>query len=130
MSAFSFNPFTGTFDRVIRNTGGGPSADEWSRLTGSVSGGQTVVIDTVSLTDLIGIKYVIAISNETETNARLLEMNVLSLTSEVMSSVFSRLGGTIDIEVSASISGSNVEVSVKNNEVFNVNYNVLRTLFN
>ena len=121
MSAFSFNPFTGTFDKVVR---------EWTRFAGIVPAGQTVVVDTVPLADLIGSKYVVALSNETETNGNFLELNVLNLTSNLKSNVFSKLKGTLDTEIDAIINGSNMEVSVKNNEVFNVNYNVLRTLFN
>jgi hypothetical protein len=128
LSAFLFNPFTGTLDRVVR--AGTSGSSEWSRLTGVVSASSTVVVDTVSLADLIGGKYIIAISNDTETNGKMVEMNVLNLTSQLYDNVFSRLDGNIDIEISANINGSNMEISIKNNEVFDVNYNVLKTLFN
>lgn len=129
MSAFSFNPFTGSFDKINGSSGGPSGPNPWSRFTGTIAGVSTVIIDTVPLTDLIGSKYIVAISDEIETNAQLVELNILNLTSTLRSSVFSKLNSNLDIEIDATINGSNMEVSVTNNEIFSVNYNVLRALF-
>lgn len=127
MSArLKFNPIEGRFDLV----GGSSTASPWARLTGTIGASTNLVVDTVSLIDMIGGKYLIAVSNATETQGKVLELNILNQTASIKDNVFGKINGGISVDVDVNINAGNMEVDITNNELFTINYNIVKTIFN
>ena len=94
-----------------------------------VSGSSALVVDTVPTTDFRALKYFVSFHNITQDVAKYLEMNVVNENSSVSDSLSGKLGSSIDVDTGAAISGSNLELTITNNETYDVTVSLAKITF-
>ena len=112
---FAFNPFTGSFD-VINPT--------WIRIAGSIGGTSSTVVDTIPLAEFGSLDYKVGIHNAAKTEGRHFNINILNLSSTLKDNIYGRVSGSLNVTVAASINGANMELTITNNELFDVDYSI------
>lgn len=123
MSRFKFNPFTGNFD--ITETGVAGSSI-WTKVTGTVSGSSSSVIDTVDLTSFTSIKYIISARNKPNSAAKYLELSVNYNQSSLSDSVSGKINNGLSMNVDANLVGGNLELDITNNETFDIDLDIAK----
>lgn len=94
----------------------------WDKYTVKVPPtGQFYVCDLIPLDKFISIKYVVTIFNDSQTNARTLEMNVVNKNNGVYENVFNVIGDSFNYEITTRVNSSNQsEMVFKNLETFDL----------
>ena len=107
-----------------------PSADStWIKVTASLTPSQTKVIDITPVTGFTGASYIIALWNTSEEVTRLLHLDIAKKNSiTVKDTIHAKIGDVIKMDISPSISGSDLEISMTNNETFTVQVELRRLL--
>lgn len=101
-------------------------SDFFTKISSSVSSVTTKIIDTVPMTDFRMLEYTLRASNSPNTKTRGLKMIVKVTDTTITDQVSSRIGDSLNMGISASISGSNVILSLQNFEAFQINYVLIR----
>lgn len=103
----------------------GPSPFRKKKIT--VGASSTVAIDTLPLSLITGVKYFVAIKNVANAKYRSFEMNVMNANGTLKDIVSSKvISGSLNINVSAAISGTDMELQITNNEVFDLAVEFIR----
>lgn len=98
-------------------------------LSGTVLASSTTDIDTVPLASFQGIKYFISYWNDAQDKRKVLELSITKKTGSLKSSVYGKIGDELDVDVDESISGTDMLLTISNNELFPVTVNVARLIF-
>ena len=101
----------------------------WKRISGvTVSAGATTVIDSIPKNKVNSLEYDIDIRRGNNANIKSLKLFVTQQASDTEDTVFARLGNSVNMVVQSQINGSDIELSVTNNEAFDVNINLARAI--
>ena len=99
------------------STGTTPT-DETTTVT--VASGATSVVESIALSEFIAVEFLINCRKADFSVARTQRMIVNKLAASLQDSVYGRVGTLLNCELSTQITGSNAELTVKNNEAFDV----------
>lgn len=113
---------------AVWNQISGSGAGVWVRITLTIPATTTQVVDTVALSGFISIKYIGTFYNESQNASKALELTVVREGSSLKDSVYSKVS-QLDVAVDAVVSGSNLNLSVTNNESFPVQVDLIKAVF-
>lgn len=125
--SFKYNPFTGNFDIVDKGGGGGsPSIGEI--LTGQILSSENKIIDQNLISSCFNIAYTISIYNITQNKYKSLNVSITNKTTDVDFQIFNKSGDSISIEVDSIVNSPNIELLIKNNSGFTLDYKILKII--
>jgi hypothetical protein len=122
------------FQRILREfenvgLGGGDTINNitnitnlglWTGISDAVNGSSSKVIDSISLGDFHTVKYNFSVYNDTESKTKTFEMTVNKEGSVVSDSVSNKMGSTFNMSIGANVNAGNMELTLFNNEIFNL----------
>ncbi len=104
---------------MINRSSGSP----WRKRSGDISASSSLVITTKDLSKFRSLDIFITAHNVTQDKTKHLQFSVVQEGGSLKSSVYGRLG-TLKIAVDEAIVASNIEVTITNNETFDVVYEI------
>lgn len=113
--AFKFNPFTGNFDIVKASTG----TSVWIKDNQTVSASSSLVYDTVALTAFNHLEYYISYENPTG-EVKSLNLSLINDNGSLREKVSGKLGANLDVDITTAVNAGNMELTITNNEVVDV----------
>jgi hypothetical protein len=100
----------------------------WRRIRKVVSANSELAIETLPLTSYRATKYLLEVFNTQEEKFKAVEVWASRKgANEIVSSVFSRLGDEISIEVNVKVESLSAVLSIVNLELFDLNVVVTRS---
>lgn len=87
----------------------------------------TKIIDSIALNNFFSIQYEVTIYNEIQNLNRTFNLTVFRQGSSVNDTLYARTGNG-DLSVVVTVNGSNAELQITNNELFNVNVKYSRLI--
>lgn len=106
----------------------GMSIDGWVKVSGSVSPSTTNIVDIQALADMQGLRYMLCYWNDANDKRRLLDISVVKKTGSLKDIVYGKIGDSLDVAVDFGISGSDLQMSITNNEAFPVDFQLARLI--
>jgi len=106
---------------VSQFTSSAVGSSRWVQKRRVVPASSSLVIDTRPLSSYLGQSYYLNIYNSDEGVFKTLHVVTSRSGSNICYTVYSKLGDLIDFTHSVSVSGSDVVVTVQNNETFDLN---------
>lgn len=101
----------------------------WKRIKSvSVAASTTTVIDSIPKDKVNSLEYDIDMRRGDNSSIKSLKLYVTQKASDTEDTVFARLGNNVDMAVQSQINGTDIELSVTNNEAFDVNINLARAI--
>lgn len=131
----NFKRLEQAFNNLGNSTGSGitnvtnttiESAALWKGKQTTVIASATKVVDTIALNSILSLEYVFTIYNDSEQVVRSFNYKVLNLNGSISDVLFAKLGSAINIEVSSASNGGNLEITIKNNELYNLEVKLTR----
>lgn len=90
----------------------------WKRLSVEVAASSQISADTNALAEFKAVEYIITVYNEAQDKYRSFHLSAIRKSGGVADSVFNKKGDSINYDVSVSISGSDVVLTLDNQESF------------
>ena len=100
---------------------------KWFTLEGEVPAGDSKIIDKLPFHTTRLVKYLNSIYNDVEGKSSASELLGSKKSSTINDSVYGILGDYLDIDINLLHVGSEIHLEIINNEIYPVNYSVLRT---
>ena len=114
----------GTGGDIINNITNLISECAWGKVEDLVNASSTKAVDSVTFTEFTRAEYVISVYNDTEVKYRSFKMSVAKKGSGVVDSIKGRHGDNISFNINANIVGPNVELTIQNNETYNLSVSI------
>ena len=125
--SYVFNPFTINLDRVNPNSGG----SIWDSISSTALASSTTVVDSVADANFKTLKYIVSIFNVANNSFKTLEIDILNEGGAYKETVFSRLrSGSSDIEISTVQNAGAMDLTIVNNEPFDLTFSAGRLIRN
>jgi len=103
----------------------------WRKFKATVGGSSTVNIDTIPLSTLRSIRYFLELRNESFNRYKSFEMSAHNQNSVLCDTVYNKISeGSMMIEVSMKVDGSNAVLEIVNNETFDLDVELIRGVLN
>jgi hypothetical protein len=103
-----------------------PPSGAGDTLSGDITSGQTKVIDANLAETFLGASYIFSIYNITQNKYRFFQLSMTKVGSGTEETVYNKLGDALSLSVQTGVNGSNIEVTVHNNESFDLQYKAIR----
>lgn len=116
--SFTFNPFTGNFDKVVRST------NQQTVATDTIDALTSKVIDTIPLVDFNSLIYDYVFEGNAQSRA--FKNTVVLDDGSVFDQVYGRLG-RLQLSYDVNINGASVEILVTNPNSFDINVSFTKT---
>lgn len=101
-----------------------------SRLSGkktnSVLASSSKVVETLNTSKFDVLKYFLIFSNPTKTIKKSMELTILNQGIILKDTVSNRIGTGLDLEVGAILNSPNMELTITNNEIFDINVSLVK----
>ena len=97
------------------------SAVPHKQFSGTIPAGQSVVVDSIALTEFSRLNYELSFFNDAETITKSFTFTVRKQNTTVRDQVFARLG-TMDISADSQVNAGEYNLVIANSEAFVVNY--------
>lgn len=91
----------------------------WDQFIYTVPAGQTVVIDTLALSEFDMLKYEISMFGPSQDDVKSLSLKVQQFNGSLREQVFSKIG-SLSVSLDTVINGSDFELRAENTEAFSV----------
>jgi hypothetical protein len=91
-----------------------------------VTPGNTAIVDVVDLTTVRSTKWIITITNNTTSEARMFEVSAIKGSTRIHSNMFGNIGDPIQIVWEVVEVGTNLELHILNNETASLTINTVR----
>ncbi len=102
----------------------------WASIAETTIGaGLTVTVETNALSSFNGIEYSLAIFDLTPTLIRFQKMAVVKQSPGLKDTVYAKIGSTVDLTLTAEVSGTDMVLKITNNEIFDIKVKGARLLF-
>jgi len=99
----------------------------WLKGKRNILGSSSLVIDTKALTSFTSLDYVITARKDDKTEIRSLYLRVVQEGGSLKSSVHGKLG-TLKMQVNEAIAGSNLELTIVNQETYDIEVTFARLI--
>ena len=96
----------------------------WREFAVTVPSGQTIVVDTLPLTNFIGINYLVNLLGNSRNKS--FQLNVTKDNSDVSDVLFSICGAQLAVSVNVNNNSGNMELQIINNELFDIDVDFTR----
>ena len=94
-------------------------ADKMAKDDAEVLAGQTKVVHQIPIAQFRSVNYILTFFNVSEIKTRSLQLTVIK-ESDIKWQTFGKLGKSLDIDISPSENAGNLDLSITNNEIFNI----------
>ena len=91
----------------------------WDQFVVKVPAGETVVIDSLPLSDFDSLSYEVSIFGPSQNNVKTLSLKILQFNGGLTEQVFSKIG-SVGVLLHTGINEANFELIAENTEAFNV----------
>lgn len=119
-------------DDLADSSGGGGASvvdgEIWSEGADTVNASSTKTVDTHALADFNSIVYHLTLYNTVQGVSKKLTVTIVDDNGTIRKVVSSKLGSTINYRVNANKVGSNLELSIVNNEAYNLDISYARLI--
>lgn len=109
---------------IINNIIGGAAV--WEKESRTLPASSTTIVNSFALTSFRGLDYVLNFKDTTSAKQKQLKLSVIKDDGTVKDTVYARLGSAISLEINSQINGSNYELAIVNNELFDVQVSLAR----
>ena len=100
----------------------------WTKFSDTVNLSSSKVIDSITLGDFNAVKYIITLYNTNEGKSRNFEITVVNSGGTLKDVVTNKLGSNFNYSVTATVNAGKMDLTLFNNENFNLEVNVGRLL--
>jgi hypothetical protein len=101
----------------------------WSTDSKEVTALSSLVIDSYTLTNFLGAKYIFTVYNITENKTRMFELNIVYNDSSLKDQICASMGGSINYGVSVINNSGVLNLIIQNNEAYNLKVNLAKVCF-
>lgn len=115
---------SGTGGDIINNITNLISECAWGKVEDLVNASSTKVVDSITFTEFTRAEYVVSVYNDSEVKFRSFKMSVAKKGASVVDSIKGRHGDSISFTINANLVGPNVELTIQNNELFNLSVSI------
>lgn len=102
------------------------SSRRLTRLAGTIGSTETKTVDATSLERARGTQLLVSVYNRTLNKTKNFTMSLGISNGEALDQIFNKIGDSISIEVESIINGSSVEIHIKNNEGYSLDYAITK----
>jgi len=92
----------------------------WRKKAGTITGSSSGVIDTFSAASFTHADYILTITNLANTLTKSLKISVNKADGDVTDLVYAKFGDSINIAVSSALNAGQFELTMDNNEAFDL----------
>lgn len=125
--SFVYNPFTLKLDKVTSSS----SSSLWDSISSTATASSTTVVDSIIDGNFKTAKYIASIFNVANNSFKTLEIDILNEGGAYKETVFSRLrSGNSDIEISTVQNAGSMDLTIVNNESFDLTFSAGRLIRN
>lgn len=100
----------------------------WEEVTDTVSASSSKVVDTVALADFSAIEYKVTLFNTANNKTKKFTLDVVYENSAVSDTLYAKRGSALNYGIAAAINGSNMEITVTNNEAYDLEVSLGRLI--
>lgn len=118
--SWSFNPFTGNFDRIGQSL--------WKKYEFTIGAGLSQIISSDPEPEFRLAEFIMVFTNTVSNRSRTFKMSLLKDDTDLKDQVYSKSGANINVAVNTQISSGNVEVVFQNNELSPVSLSVAKLI--
>lgn len=130
----NFQKIVKEFERLSIGTGGDTinnitnitNLGLWTEINDVVNDSSSKVIDTIALTNFHTAKYTFSVYNDAESKNKTFELTVVREGTALKDKVSAKMGSNINMGIGANVNAGNMELTLFNNEIYNLTVSAAR----